>query len=481
MDMHSIAARVTQSPAGRRRLLRNHETLMFWVQLFVDQALIAISLLALTYWKTGGFPAHYRLLTIITALTVSGIYVYRGIYRRSGNPWRSALRVAIGWSLCILVLLLVGFASKTTDLFSRQLVFIWVPTALLLQIIAHILIGDMIKRYKETFSTSLPVLVIGDGTTATHLARSLNANRWMRDRVVGLVMGTDDPVDPQVIRTLPVPVLGSVANIRDTIKYHHIKRIYIALPLSESSQIEGLHFDLLDLNVDLIWAPDIFAMKLLNHSVWEVAGLPLISLNESPLSSSRSAYFLKDAMDRCIAVAALVLLSPLLIGVAIAVKRSSPGPVLFKQERHGFDGKIMKVWKFRSMKLHDDSEVKQATQSDSRITGVGKFIRRTSIDELPQLFNVIEGSMSLVGPRPHALTHNDYYSKKIDAYLTRHRIKPGITGLAQISGCRGETETLDKMQKRVEYDLVYINNWSLSLDLKILIKTPFSLFSKEIY
>jgi putative colanic acid biosynthesis UDP-glucose lipid carrier transferase len=159
----------------------------------------------------------------------------------------------------------------------------------------------------------------------------------------------------------------------------------------------------------------------------------------------------------------------------------SPGPIIFKQERHGRNGKIIKVWKFRSMRLHDDHQVRHAGREDPRITPVGRFIRRTSIDELPQFFNVLQGHMALVGPRPHAIAHNDYYTGKIQAYMARHRIKPGITGLAQISGCRGETETLDKMQKRVEIDLNYINNWSLWLDIKILIKTPFTLFSKDIY
>ncbi|WP_372739244.1 exopolysaccharide biosynthesis polyprenyl glycosylphosphotransferase, partial [Neptunomonas sp.] len=230
------------------------------------------------------------------------------------------------------------------------------------------------------------------------------------------------------------------------------------------------------------WAPDIFALNLLNHSVREVAGVPLISLNESPLTSCRVSIVIKGIMDRVLALAGLLMLSPLLIAIAILVKRSSPGPVFFKQQRHGFDGQLIEIYKFRSMQLHNDAEVvQQATKQDPRVTKVGKFIRKSSIDELPQLFNVLNGSMSLVGPRPHAVSHNNYYSDKINAYLARHRIKPGITGLAQIEGYRGETETLDKMQKRVELDLVYINNWSLLLDIKILIKTPMSLLAKNIY
>lgn len=209
--------------------------------------------------------------------------------------------------------------------------------------------------------------------------------------------------------------------------------------------------------------------------------MPLISLNESPMTSNRSAIVMKNIMDKVLAMLALIAFSSLMLVDAIMIKRESEGPVFFKQDRHGWDGKVIKVWKFRSMKMHDDTEVKQATKGDSRITKIGAFIRRTSIDELPQFINVLQGTMSLVGPRPHAVADNDYYSDKVNAYLARHRIEPGITGLAQISRFRGETDTLDKMEKRVEFDLAYINNWSLSLDLKILIKTPLSLISKDIY
>ena len=186
-------------------------------------------------------------------------------------------------------------------------------------------------------------------------------------------------------------------------------------------------------------------------------------------------------MERSLSLAAIICLSPLLAAIALAAKLSSPGPILFKQHRHGWNGKVIKVWKFRSMQVHDDKHVKQASRNDSRVTAVGRFIRRTSLDELPQLFNVLHGDMALVGPRPHAVAHNDYYTGKIHAYMARHRIKPGITGLAQISGCRGETDTIEKMQKRVEIDLDYINNWSLWLDIKIMIKTPLTLISKDIY
>jgi putative colanic acid biosynthesis UDP-glucose lipid carrier transferase len=220
---------------------------------------------------------------------------------------------------------------------------------------------------------------------------------------------------------------------------------------------------------------------LINHSVKEMAGLPLLTLSESPLIGNHLLF--KAIEDRIIGLIALILLSPLMLIIALLIKLDSPGPVIFRQSRTGWNGKEFHIWKFRSMRLHqaNDGEVKQATKDDARMTRIGRFIRKTSIDELPQLFNVLSGSMSMVGPRPHAIEHNSDYDKRIRAYMTRHRIKPGITGLAQISGYRGETDTLDKMKKRVEYDMQYINNWSFWLDLEILLKTIPALLRDDAY
>jgi len=229
----------------------------------------------------------------------------------------------------------------------------------------------------------------------------------------------------------------------------------------------------------LVWAPDIFEFRLLNHNVREVAGLPLITLNETPLIAGGPA-FIKTMMDKSASLILIIVLSPVLLGAAIAVKLSSKGPILFKQVRDGWDGKKFYVYKFRSMYVHQPEKVvKQATKGDPRITKVGAFLRKSSMDELPQLFNILEGSMSLVGPRPHAESHNEFYSDKVKAYLARHRIKPGMTGLAQINGCRGETDTVEAMERRVELDLEYISNWSPLMDIRILLMTPVALFSKN--
>jgi putative colanic acid biosynthesis UDP-glucose lipid carrier transferase len=277
-------------------------------------------------------------------------------------------------------------------------------------------------------------------------------------------------------------VLGTTATVVDIVRDQGVRRVYVALPLRLTHQVDQIQSLLFDCNVDIIWAPDIFSLNLLNHSVREVAGIPLITLSETPLISGGRA-FLKVVMDRIIAGLALIALCPVMVATAIAIKLDSRGPVFFRQPRHGWDGREFQVLKFRSMVVHQEhaGAVTQAQRHDPRITRVGRFIRRTSVDELPQLFNVLEGSMSLVGPRPHAIAHNQFYSDKVNAYLARHRIKPGMTGLAQIRGHRGETDSVEKMQKRVECDLEYINRWSPWLDLKILFLTPFALFSRNAY
>lgn len=207
----------------------------------------------------------------------------------------------------------------------------------------------------------------------------------------------------------------------------------------------------------------------------EINGVPVVPLYESPLSGINMVF--KRLEDIIVSLSILIVISPVLLIIACAVKFTSPGPVIFRQIRYGMDGKSIKVWKFRSMTvMENDNNVTQATKHDLRVTKVGKFLRRTSLDELPQFFNVLFGQMSVVGPRPHAVSHNEQYRTLIKGYMLRHKVKPGITGLAQVNGWRGETDTLDKMQKRVEYDLLYIRNWSIWLDLKIIFLTIFKGF-----
>ena len=449
--------------------------LTFWGQWLASISLLTGLLCALAMLKTGEIATQYRVLAVVTLLGSVPVYSLMRVYSKQHGYLSGLARLAAAWLIVLCGLTIAAYVTKTSELFSREITLTWGLLGLVLQASLYIPLHGFSRSYHQKLQAARTSLVIGTGELAQNLADKLVRQR--KEPFAGLVA-----VDAsQVHNNGLYPVIGSLAQLHSLIISHGVSRLYIALPLAEAKLIEILYVDLLDAHVDVIWLPDVNSLMLLNHSVGDIAGMPTIHLNESPLTSHPTAALAKSAMDRLVALLAIIALSPLLLATACAVKYSSPGPVLFKQSRHGWNGKIIKVWKFRSMRLHDDSQVKQASRIDPRITPVGAFLRRTSIDELPQLFNVLQGHMSLVGPRPHAVTHNDYYTGKIDAYMARHRIKPGITGLAQISGCRGETETLDKMEQRVELDLAYINNWSLWLDIKILIKTPFTLLSKDIY
>ncbi|HFO1752458.1 TPA: undecaprenyl-phosphate glucose phosphotransferase, partial [Klebsiella pneumoniae] len=268
---------------------------------------------------------------------------------------------------------------------------------------------------------------------------------------------------------------GSFAKLVEDAREGNIDRIYIALSMKDEAKIKHIVGQLTDTTCSVLLIPDLFTFNILQARTEEINGVPVVPLFDTPLNGINMVF--KRLEDIIVSFIILVLISPILFIIACAVKFTSPGPVIFRQIRYGMDGKPIKVWKFRSMTvMENDSKVIQATKNDIRITRVGGFLRKTSLDELPQFFNVFLGQMSVVGPRPHAVAHNEQYRTLIQGYMLRHKVKPGITGLAQINGWRGETDTLDKMEKRIEYDLLYIRGWSVWLDLKIIFLTIFKGF-----
>ncbi|WP_259198131.1 MULTISPECIES: undecaprenyl-phosphate glucose phosphotransferase [unclassified Pseudomonas] len=462
---------------NNRRMHRNltPKGLTFWGQWAIAVSMVVVLLFSLALFKTGQLESHYRILAAITILASIPAYMLCDVYSKKDDFFVGLGRLFTGWLLTLSILSAVGVACNASSLFPLEILLLWAAVSYPVLALCYIPIHSLSRYYHRQLHERQKSLIIGTGKLATDLANTLS--RQKRSPLVGLV--GPDTASPQ--NSTQPQILGDLPDLPTLIRQHGIRRLYITHSLQEATHIEELYVNLLEISVDVIWVPDLNNMLLLNHSVAEVDGLPAIFLNESPLTSRPTAALSKSLLDKSLALLAIVLLSPLLLLFALLIKLTSPGPVIFKQDRHGWNGEVIKVWKFRSMRVHDDREVRQASRNDSRITPVGRFIRRTSIDELPQLFNVLQGHMALVGPRPHAVAHNDYYSGKIRAYMARHRIKPGITGLAQVNGCRGETETLEKMQKRVDIDLSYINNWSLWLDIKILFKTPFTLLSKDIY
>ncbi len=461
---------------GTRKIVKERRTARVWVQMMMDHIVVQGLLFFHTLKRTEEFSDEYRVLAIVTFLLMILIYSWVGVYRRqnANNDYVTCLLQA--WGLLVLVLGLFGFVTKTSETFSREVILTWAVSGFLAQLVIYYVTRKILFH---AMSETIPTLMVGGGDLGKHIANHINGNQWIPDHIVGVV--DDDPGVEASWKELEIPYMGCLEDVISVVSSHNIRRVYIAIPMTVSGKVKPLALELVDTNVDVIWAPDILGVSLLNHSVNEIAGVPLISLSETPLLGGSA--LAKTVMDKVLASIALVLVLPLMLMIALAVKLSSPGPVFFKQKRHGWDGRIVEIYKFRSMKVHEEShgQVTQATKDDDRVTAVGSFIRRTSLDELPQLLNVIGGSMSLVGPRPHAIAHNEYYKGKIGSYMMRHRIKPGLTGLAQVNGFRGETDTIDKMQNRVNYDLAYINNWSIWLDMEIMFRTIFVLLSKNAY
>ena len=460
-------------PIGGRRLVQEHKSSARWLQIILDLILVVTLLYVHTWIKGTPFDTHYQLLAMITVLLMAVVYNMQGVYRFSTSLFERFMTITRAWLIVIGLLVIAGFITKTSSTFSREVVLTWSVTGLGAQLLSFLLVRTLQTRATEE---RLPTLV-GADRLGQHLADHINNNPWIPDYVVGLVS------NEELIERKPsdIPVLGDISQLEYLAGEHGIKRIYLALPMHQSELVKPIYLQMADANVDIIWAPDIFSVDLMNHSIRELGGVPLISLSETPLIGSNA--FMKSLLDFSIASTALLILSPLMLATAAAIKLTSKGPVFFSQKRHGWDGKVITIYKFRSMRLHEETpgHVTQAKKDDDRITTIGRIIRRTSIDELPQLFNVLNGSMSIVGPRPHALAHDHFYGSKIKDYMRRHRVKPGLTGLAQVNGFRGETEDISKMEARVQHDLAYINNWSVWLDIKIMLRTVFVLMDKNAY
>ncbi len=461
-------------------LVQRQKTIIRPAQMAVDMMISTALLWVLAYLKVGEFDSPYRMLAILSVLLMLISYSYWGVYHFYANGLRTTVRLFKAWGMVVFSLLLIAFATKTTTLYSRQVILLWMVGGYCLQLLAHLSMPLLLSKANlRQYRAKAPALVIGAGKLGRYLAHRINTNPWVHIKVVGVV--DDDEAALRQWNLAGVPALGGTQKLKEVLEEHDIVSAYIALPLRASAEAERIYTKLVERHINIYWAPDVFGLNPLNLSLRELGGVPLIALSETPLLGIHK--WLKAAEDKILAALALMVFGPLMLLMAILIKLDSPGPILFRQRRHGWDGEVIDVWKFRTMYVSDclEDHIKQATRNDPRVTRLGRFLRRTSLDELPQLFNVLQGKMSLVGPRPHAIEHNEYYSSKIDWYMTRHRIKPGMTGLAQVEGFRGETETLEKMARRVELDLKYINNWSVWLDLQILVRTFFILFGKNAY
>jgi putative colanic acid biosynthesis UDP-glucose lipid carrier transferase len=383
--------------------------------------------------------------------------------------------IVTGWIPVVGLLALLGWASRTLDAFEPRMLAAWVVATPVALFAAHRLLPLILPRILAAEAMRKVAVIAG----ANELGRRL-AIRLREEPMLGLrVAGYFDDRAPGRLSNLPAGEnLGALEALADYCRTHRVDVIYIALPMASQPRILKLLDVLRDTTASIYFVPDIFVFDLIQARVDSLGGLPVVAVCETPFTGLDGA--MKNLSDFVLALLILVLISPLLLAIAIGVKLSSPGPVLFKQRRYGLDGRKIVVYKFRSMTVAEDGDVvRQATRNDARVTRFGAFLRRTSLDELPQFVNVLQGRMSIVGPRPHAVAHNELYRKLIPGYMIRHKVRPGITGLAQVNGLRGETDTVDKMKARVACDLEYLRNWSLLLDLQIILKTILVVVRKQ--
>ncbi len=428
--------------------------------------------LAMGHWD---MPSLYRGVVLMTMLLVLLIFRHFGLYgplRGRDFAWQVS-RIVSASLVVIALLAVLTFFTHTSSLCSRQ----WVLYACGLMIVSLVgyrsVVDDLLGNARRMGWNEKRVLIVGSGALAQCVIKRLSQADWTGYRVIALA--ADEAISPsRDLNGLPVHDLHDLSSL---VMAKNADEVWITLPIQAQHQIEKVLNDLRTSTAQVRWVPDYLGLRMLARDVTEVAGITVLNFNSSPLSSPASRV-LKEIMDRVIASLILLMISPLMLLIAVGVKLSSPGPILFKQLRHGVNGKPIWIYKFRTMKMHEEKpgEVVQAKRDDDRITPFGAFLRRTSLDELPQFINVLQGRMSIVGPRPHAVEHNEFYQKQMETYAQRHMVKPGITGWAQVSGWRGETDCLEKMQRRIEHDLYYIEHWTPWLDIKIILQTALHMF-----
>lgn len=371
------------------------------------------------------------------------------------------------WLFLVAVLALCGYVTRSLGDFDREVIVAWLVVTPIVQWFVAVTGGWFLRRKRLRSDMIRRAVIVGGGSLGVRTAETLQAHA---DSPVDIVGFFDDREGDRLHSRARNWRLGRLDQVARYVDKLGIREVYITLPLGPQTRAVALLESLQGTTTSIFFVPDVFGIAVVQGRLQDVNGLPVVGICETPFTGVNA--LLKRFSDVVISSAVLVLTAPLLLAIAVGVKLSSPGPVLFRQRRNGFDGEEIIVYKFRSMRvMEDNAEVRQATRNDSRVTRFGAFLRRTSLDELPQFINVLQGRMSVVGPRPHAVAHNVQYRSLIKAYMVRHKARPGITGWAQINGHRGETDTLDKMRSRVACDLEYLQNWSLGLDVSIIART----------
>lgn len=479
---------------------RGHVSFGGFVRVALDPTLIVVCLLLSCVLAGSGFGAGELVLAVIVfSLTFPSEVSLHKLRQNLAST------IFVNWFLMVALLLFFGYATKFIWDFDQRMLLMWFLATPCVLYAAHRAIPYVVPQLLAIDGYRSAV-VIAANEVGGRMARNLVDHPALGFRFLGFF---DDGLysdaaggvghgrslaadygalaaDPAVPASASAayrpaeaagPVLGSVDSAAEFVKANRVEAVFIALPMAAQPQLLKLLDEIKDTTASVYFVPDIFITDLINARIDDINGMPVMAVCESPIVGVNAIF--KRLFDITVGLAALIALSPVMALIAMGIKLESPGPVLFRQRRYGLDGRQIVVWKFRSMTvIEDGSVVRQATRGDKRITRLGAFLRRTSLDELPQLFNVLVGTMSLVGPRPHAVAHNEEYRGLIKGYMVRHKVKPGITGWAQVNGLRGETDSVDKMRQRIEYDIEYLRRWSPGFDVLILFKTAIIVFKR---
>ena len=454
-----------------RGFLREHSSILLGVMRFLDCIILlaACSVAYLIVFGMQPLPAHYKVAILFSVLLLIVVFNSYSLYRtwRGVDYTQEFTAVIIAWTTLFAVLAFLSVITKTSVDFSRAWLIMWYVfggTALLFT--RYSLRRSL--QYMRTRGYNLRhIVIIASGTVGKHVFSSLRDSPEAGFNIKAYF--SDDAVDSQILVGTQHGPLSEALNF---IENNDIDQIWLAMPLRDADKIHQIMRDLKNVTIDIRLVPDIFGFRLINHSISTIAGMPVVNVSVTPMDGINR--WIKAAEDKIISSVILVLISPLFLLIALAIKFTSHGPVFYKQQRLSWNGLEFTMYKFRTMPLHAElaTGAVWATEGESRATRVGGFLRRTSLDELPQFWNVLRGQMSIVGPRPERPEFVDKYKEEIPSYMQKHMVKAGITGWAQVNGWRGNTD----LEKRIEHDLYYIDNWSLWLDLRIIFLTIFKGF-----
>lgn len=401
------------------------------------------------------------------------------------RSWRmeSYVRVvaasSAAWIGVCIFLIAIGYFTKLGGEYSRLIVGSWFTLTLSILALWRALLRQLLFYLRAHNWNIRSAAIIGVTDAGIELAKNILQSPHLGIRIHGFYCVADtEEASHTELKDLGLTVLGDEGDAERAARSGELDTIYLALPMREEERIARLLDDLSDTTANVHLVPNLFVRNMLQGRWYQVKGSELLSVFDTPIEGLNS--WLKRLEDLILGTLILTAVAPLMLMIAFLIRLTSPGPAIFKQRRYGLDGRVIDVWKFRTMKVMENGgRVVQACRNDARITPIGRILRRTSLDELPQFINVLQGSMSIVGPRPHAVAHNEHYRKQVSGYMLRHKVKPGITGWAQVNGWRGETDTLEKMKRRVEHDLEYIRNWSVFFDLRIVFLTIFKGFNAK--